>query len=54
VRSAVNRNIWRLFAAEGIAIPMTQREVRIVGGSDIVSQAIVAAGQVDGARGNAA
>jgi small-conductance mechanosensitive channel len=31
VRSAVNRNIWKLFSAHGIAIPFAQREVRIVG-----------------------
>ncbi|MFC0400982.1 mechanosensitive ion channel family protein [Paraburkholderia rhizosphaerae] len=31
VRSAVNRNIWRLFAAHGIAIPYAQREIRMVG-----------------------
>ncbi|WP_323121023.1 mechanosensitive ion channel family protein [Burkholderia alba] len=31
VRSSVNRNIWRLFAAHGISIPFPQREVRVVG-----------------------
>ena len=31
VRSAVNRNIWRLFSEHGIAIPFAQREMRIVG-----------------------
>lgn len=31
VRSAVNRNIWRLFSEHGIAIPFPTREVRIVG-----------------------
>ncbi|MEX3956902.1 mechanosensitive ion channel family protein [Trinickia sp. EG282A] len=31
VRSAVNRNIWRLFNEHGIAIPYPTREVRIVG-----------------------
>ncbi|MGF6813518.1 small-conductance mechanosensitive channel [Paraburkholderia atlantica] len=31
VLSAVNRNIWRLFAEHGIRIPLAQREVRIVG-----------------------
>jgi small-conductance mechanosensitive channel len=31
VRSAVNRNIWRLFSEHGISIPYAQREVRIVG-----------------------
>jgi small-conductance mechanosensitive channel len=30
VRSTVNCNIWRLFAANGISIPFAQREVRIV------------------------
>ncbi|WP_206997554.1 mechanosensitive ion channel family protein [Trinickia mobilis] len=32
VRSQVNRNIWRLFAAHGVSIPYAQREVRIIGG----------------------
>ena len=41
VRSAVNRNIWRLFSAHGIAIPFAQREVRIVGDvSDAMPQAV--------------
>ncbi len=31
VRSAVNRNIWRLFNEHGIAIPYPTREVRIIG-----------------------
>ncbi|SMF98136.1 mechanosensitive ion channel family protein [Burkholderia singularis] len=31
VRSAVNRNIWRLFSEHGISIPFPQREVRVVG-----------------------
>ncbi|MBR8331003.1 mechanosensitive ion channel [Burkholderia ambifaria] len=31
VRSAVNRNIWRLFGEHGISIPFPQREVRVVG-----------------------
>ena len=31
VRSAVNRNIWRLFSEHDITIPFAQREVRIVG-----------------------
>ncbi|MGE8162525.1 mechanosensitive ion channel family protein [Paraburkholderia sp. NPDC080076] len=31
VRSAVNRNIWRLFSEHDISIPLAQREVRIVG-----------------------
>lgn len=31
VRSTVNRNIWRLFSENGIAIPYPTREVRIVG-----------------------
>ncbi|HLX01518.1 MAG TPA: mechanosensitive ion channel domain-containing protein [Trinickia sp.] len=31
VRSQVNRNIWRLFAAHGVSIPFAQREVRIIG-----------------------
>jgi small-conductance mechanosensitive channel len=31
VRSQVNRNIWRLFAAQGVSIPYAQRDVRVVG-----------------------
>jgi small-conductance mechanosensitive channel len=31
VRSAINRNIWRLFSEHDISIPFAQREVRIVG-----------------------
>ncbi len=31
VRSSVNRNLWRLFAAHGVSIPFPQREVRVVG-----------------------
>jgi Mechanosensitive ion channel MscS, C-terminal len=38
VRSAINRNIWRLFSANGISIPFAQREVRIVGAGDILSR----------------
>ncbi|MGH8781383.1 mechanosensitive ion channel family protein [Paraburkholderia sp.] len=45
VRSAVNRNIWRLFVEHGISIPYAQREVRIVGGaSDILPQAVTMTG----------
>jgi small-conductance mechanosensitive channel len=45
VRSAVNRNIWRLFVEHGISIPYAQREVRIVGASsDILSQAVTMTG----------
>ncbi|MBV8628145.1 MAG: mechanosensitive ion channel [Paraburkholderia sp.] len=46
VRSAINLNIWRLFAANGISIPLAQREVRIVGGaSDTLSQPVTMTGQ---------
>ncbi|WP_429254591.1 mechanosensitive ion channel family protein [Paraburkholderia sp. GAS334] len=46
VRSAVNLNIWRLFAANGISIPFAQREVRIVGGaSDMLSHAVNLTGE---------
>ncbi|SDG84980.1 mechanosensitive ion channel family protein [Paraburkholderia phenazinium] len=38
VRSAINRNIWRRFSENGISIPFSQREVRIVGASDILSR----------------
>jgi small-conductance mechanosensitive channel len=30
VRSQVNRNIWRLFAAHHVSIPFAQREVRVI------------------------
>jgi small-conductance mechanosensitive channel len=41
VRSAVNRNIWRLFSEHDISIPLAQREVRIVGNmSDAMPQPV--------------
>ncbi|PLZ01295.1 mechanosensitive ion channel protein MscS [Burkholderia sp. WAC0059] len=45
VRSAVNLNIWRLFGENGISIPFSQREVRIIGG-DPVPQSALAPGSV--------
>jgi small-conductance mechanosensitive channel len=46
VRSTINLNIWRLFAANGISIPLAQREVRIVGGaSDRLSQSVTVTGR---------
>jgi small-conductance mechanosensitive channel len=55
VRSNVNRNIWRLFSENGIAIPYAQREVRIVAGpSDIMSQAVTMTGHVANESGSAA
>ncbi|EUC17212.1 mechanosensitive ion channel family protein [Paraburkholderia hospita] len=55
VRSNVNRNIWRLFSENGIAIPYAQREVRIVAGSsDIVSQAVTMTGHIANESGSAA
>ncbi|WP_227243647.1 mechanosensitive ion channel family protein [Paraburkholderia caribensis] len=55
VRSNVNRNIWRLFSENGIAIPYAQREVRIVAGSsDIVSQAVTMPGRAANESGGAA
>ena len=55
VRSAVNRNIWRLFSEHSIAIPLAQREVRIVGNvSGAMPQAVTmtapAANQADSAH----
>jgi small-conductance mechanosensitive channel len=55
VRSAVNRNIWRLFSEHDISIPFAQREVRIVGNvSDAMPQVVkmtaAAANQPDSAR----
>ncbi|EIM98030.1 mechanosensitive ion channel MscS [Paraburkholderia hospita] len=55
VRSNVNRNIWRLFSENGIAIPYAQREVRIVAGSsDIMSQAVTMTGHAANESGSAA
>ncbi|MBN3765908.1 mechanosensitive ion channel domain-containing protein [Burkholderia sp. Ac-20365] len=55
VRSNVNRNIWRLFSENGIAIPYAQREVRIVAGSsDIMSQAVTMTERAAGESGSAA
>lgn len=55
VRSNVNRNIWRLFSENGIAIPYAQREVRIVAGSsDIMPQAVTMTGHVANESGSAA
>jgi small-conductance mechanosensitive channel len=55
VRSTVNRNIWRLFSEHDIAIPLAQREVRIVGNlreamSQPVAMTATAANQADSAR----
>ncbi|SIT41765.1 MscS Mechanosensitive ion channel [Paraburkholderia ribeironis] len=54
VRSAVNRNIWRLFSEHGISIPVAQREVRVVGSAvDAMLQPVTitapAANQTDSA-----
>ncbi|WP_109482460.1 mechanosensitive ion channel domain-containing protein [Paraburkholderia sp. C35] len=55
VRSNVNRNIWRLFSENGIAIPYAQREVRIVAGSsDIMSQPVTMTGRAVNESGSAA
>jgi small-conductance mechanosensitive channel len=40
VRSAINRNIWRLFRANNISIPFAQREVHIAGAGDILSRPV--------------
>jgi small-conductance mechanosensitive channel len=54
VRSAVNRNIWRLFGEHGISIPYAQREVRIVGASDILSRPVNLTGEAASEPGSAA
>ncbi len=54
VRSAVNQNVWRLFASNGISIPYAQREIRIVGGGDKVSQAVTMTDPTAREAGNAA
>ncbi|CAB3765875.1 mechanosensitive ion channel family protein [Paraburkholderia solisilvae] len=54
VRSAVNRNIWRLFAEQGISIPYAQREVRIVGAGTADAQTISTAAPADSGSGAAA
>ncbi|MGT0245234.1 mechanosensitive ion channel family protein [Burkholderia pyrrocinia] len=53
VRSAVNRNIWRLFNEHGISIPFPQREVRVVGLPDGFAAAGAVAGH-DPAAGDPA
>ena len=46
MRSTINLNIWRLFAANDISIPFAQREVRIVGGaSDTLPQSVTVTGR---------
>ncbi|WP_414451898.1 mechanosensitive ion channel family protein [Burkholderia sp. 22PA0099] len=35
VRSAVNRRLWRLFAEHGVAVPLPQREVRVIDGRSL-------------------
>jgi small-conductance mechanosensitive channel len=55
VRSAVNRNIWRLFSEHGVTIPFAQREVRIVGPArDVLSQAVPLAAEAANQPGHAA
>jgi small-conductance mechanosensitive channel len=54
VRSAVNRNIWRLFTENGISIPLAQREVRIVGAGDILSRPVNTTDRVAGGPGSPA
>jgi small-conductance mechanosensitive channel len=54
VRSAINRNIWRLFSEHGISIPYAQREIRIAGASDILSRPVNLTGEATNEPGNAA
>jgi small-conductance mechanosensitive channel len=54
VRSAVNRNIWRLFAANGISIPYAQRDVRIVGAGTADAQTVTVAAPAANEPGTAA
>ncbi|EGC99811.1 MscS mechanosensitive ion channel, partial [Burkholderia sp. TJI49] len=52
VRSAVNRNIWRLFVEHGISIPFPQREVRVIGLPDGFAGAGAGAGEPDPGPGS--
>ena len=54
VRSAVNRNLWRLFSENGVSIPLSQREVRIVGAGDILSRPVTMTGDAANEPGSAA
>lgn len=53
VRSAVNRNIWRLFCEHGVSIPFPQRDVRVVGLPDGFVAADVAADRDSAPRSGA-
>jgi small-conductance mechanosensitive channel len=54
VRSAVNRNIWRLFAANGVSIPYAQRDVRIVGAGTADAHPVTVAAPAANEPGTAA
>jgi small-conductance mechanosensitive channel len=54
VRSAIHRNIWRLFGEHGISIPYAQREIRIVGAGDSLSRPVDLTGQAASEPGSAA
>jgi small-conductance mechanosensitive channel len=54
VRSAVNRNLWRLFSENGVSISLSQREVRIVGAGDILSRPVTMTGDAANEPGSAA
>jgi small-conductance mechanosensitive channel len=45
VRSAVNRNIWRLLRANNISVPFAQREVHVVSTRDIEPQPVNLTGE---------
>ncbi len=54
VRSAINRNIWRLFRANNVSIPFAQREIHIVNTSDTSLRPVNLTGETAGEPDGAA